>query len=149
MSRVVDCQLQISLIGGCVGWIIYIWWEREDDDVNLTRAMVIWTLGSQDLFLANTDFQHMPCHCTLSPFKAAPSHPQHYRFDVLDRKATPSGCEGWRNPSQSWSWQLVITFIQSSVITCRSKDLMYSLFVQTAFARWSFEASICRKGNRK
>ena len=38
------------------------WREGEDDDGDLNRVMLIQTLRSQDLFLANTAFQHRPSH---------------------------------------------------------------------------------------
>ena len=71
------------------------WRVGEDDDGDLNRAMLIQTLRSHDLFLANTAFQHRLSHTVTyrdlsvrDPL--APIHPLHCRFDVLDHVATPT-----------------------------------------------------------
>ena len=71
------------------------WREGEDADGDLNRAMLIQTLRSHDLFLADTAFQRRPSHTVAfrdlqvrDPL--APTHPLHRRFDVRDNVATPT-----------------------------------------------------------
>ena len=73
--------------------------EGEDDDGDLSRAMLIQTLRSNDLLLANTAFQHRPLHTvTFQDLQVqgshAPTHLLYHRFDVLDHVHQPSGYEG-------------------------------------------------------
>ena len=61
-------------------------------DRDLSRAMLIQTLRSHDLLLADTSFQHRPLHTvTFWDLQVqgshAPTHLMHHRFDVLDHVA--------------------------------------------------------------